>query len=160
MFFQVIIEHERIFVNDARLPDEPGQCAHAPVIEHHVAVAMGIGHAPFVGEHGDEPRRLCIKIGGFLDQPPGVLLAAAVVVVAVADPVERRGINRIAPHVFKRAVGAAVRGDLGMPVELAAQQAVILAAGLDAIGLDTLQVAGFVGVNVGRRPWPPFPVPA
>jgi hypothetical protein len=29
-----------------------------------------------------------VEVGGLLDQPPGVLLAAAVVVVAVADPVE------------------------------------------------------------------------
>ena len=42
---------------------------------------------------GTNLRGLSVQIGGFLDQPPGVFLAAAVIVVAVADPVERGGIE-------------------------------------------------------------------
>ena len=124
MFFQVIIKHQRVGIDNAPLPDQPGQGAHAPVVEHHVAVAMGVGHASFVGEHGHERWGLSVQVGRFLDQPPGVFLAAAVIVVAVADPVEGGGIERVAPHVFERSVGTAVRGDLGVAVELAAEQAV------------------------------------
>ena len=71
-----------------------------------------------------------VEVGRLLDQPPGVLLAVAVVVVAVADPVEVGAVEGVAPDVLERAVVAAVGGDLGVAVELAAEELVGLAAGL------------------------------
>ena len=78
-----------------------------------------------------------VEVGRLLDQPPGVFLAAAVVVVAVADPVEAGGVDGVAPHVFERAVVAAVARDLGMAVELAPEQAVGLAARVDPVAAQS-----------------------
>jgi hypothetical protein len=90
-----------------------------------------------------------VEVGGLLDQPPGVLLAAAVVVVAVADPVEVGRVQRVAPHVLQRAVVAAVLRDLGVAVELAAQELVRLAPGPDAMRAHPRDVGRLVRVDRG-----------
>src|SRR5262249_55496912 len=101
--------------------------------EHAVAVAVRVGDAALVGEHRREALLDVVGVGRLLDQPPRVFAAAAAVVIAVADPVHRRGVDGVAPHVFERTVGTAVPGNLRVPVELAAQQLVFLAAGFDAV---------------------------
>ena len=88
-----------------------------------------------------------IQVGRLLDEPPGVFLAAAVVVVAVADPVEPGGVDRVPPHVLERAVVAAVLRDLGVAVEVAAEQAVGLAAGLDPVVAHPRDVLRLVGMD-------------
>ena len=133
---QVVVEHLGIVVvnaRSARRARQPRQGADAAAGEHHVAMAVGIGHAPLVGEHGGERGGNVVELGRLLDQPPGVLLAAAVVVVAVADPVEAGAVDRVAPHVLEGTVAAAVHRDLGVAVELAAEELVGLAAGVDAV---------------------------
>ena len=91
-----------------------------------------------------------VEVGRLLDQPPGVFLAAAVVVVAVADPVEVGGVEGVAPHVFERPVGAAVLRDLGVPVELAPEELIGLAAGPDPVVAHPGDVGRLVGVDRGR----------
>ena len=95
-----------------------------------------------------------VDVGGLLDDPPGILAAAAAVVVAVADPVQIGGVQGVAPHVFQRAVAAAVHGNFGVPVELAAQQTIFLAAGLDHVVAHPPHVGGRVGVQpLGLAVW-------
>ncbi len=59
-------------------------------------------HAPLVGEHRREGAADLEDVGRLLRDPPGVLAAVAVVVVAVADPVQRRGVDAVAPHVHQQ----------------------------------------------------------
>ncbi len=96
-------------------------------------MAVRVGDAALVGEHRREAAGDVVGVGRLLRQPPRVFAAGAVVVVAVADPVHVGHVDAVAPHVFERAVGAAVPGSLRVPVELAAQELVLLAAGVDAI---------------------------
>src|SRR5207248_3874475 len=74
----------------------------------------------------------------------------AVVVIAVADPVETDGIDRIAEHVFERAVGAAVPGDFGVAVVFAALVLIYLAAGVKRVVAHPLDGVVF-GLDRGRE---------
>ncbi len=53
--------------------------------------------------------------------------------VAAAAPFERGSVDHVAIGVAERAVGAAVEGELGVPVEIAAPHLVGLAAHLSAV---------------------------
>ncbi len=155
MLAQIAIEHLRIVGMDAadRLGiagREARQRQDAALGEHHVAMAVRIGDAAFVGEHGREDPRDVIRVGELLRQPPRILAAGAVVVVAVADPVEGNGVDGVAEHVFERAVRRAVPGNFRVPMKLAAQEAIGLAAGFHAVlahALDRL----FLSDELGRR---------
>ena len=92
-----------------------------------------------------------VELHGLLSDPPGVFLAVAVIVIAVADPVEPGAVDRIAPHVLEGTVAAAVHGDLGVAVEITAEGPVRLAADLDAMIAHAGDVGGLVGVNRWRR---------
>ena len=61
---------------------------------------------------------------------------AAVVVIAVAEPVHAGDVDGVAPHVFQRAVVAAVAADLGVAMELAADDLQVLAADAAAIARE------------------------
>src|SRR5689334_7514422 len=69
------------------------------------------------GEEGDR----------LLRGPPGVFAAVAVVMIAVPDPIQTRGVDGVAPHVEETAVAAAVGGELGVAVEFAAPDVELLA---------------------------------
>src|SRR5262249_11921844 len=83
--------------------------------------------------------------------PPGIFAAHAVVVVAVADPVHARGVNRIAEHVLQRPIRPAVPAHLRVSVKLAAQDAILLAAGFDAMLANAVHglalALGFLGAT-------------
>src|SRR5205085_8833450 len=90
------------------------------------------------GEDGD----------GFLGGPPGIFAAGAVVVVAVADPIEVGGVDGVAPHVEQAAIVSAVGGELGVAVEFAAPDAQRFVAEGEAIvvhGGDGVALGGNVG---------------
>ena len=110
------------------------QRPNAALRHHDVAMAVGVDDAPFVGHGRDEAGRMVDDVGHFLDLPPHVLAAVAVVVVAVAHPVQVPGVQGVAPAILEQAVDVAVGAVLGVPVELAAQQLELLAADLDAVG--------------------------
>ena len=99
-----------------------GQGANAAPGEDHVAVPVGPLDAALVGVGGDEPGRVVVDVHGLLDDPPGVLVAEAVVVVAVAQPIHVGRVLGIAPHVLQRTVAVAMGRVFGVAMELAAGQ--------------------------------------
>ena len=60
------------------------------------------------------------------------LVAVAVIVIAVAQPVESAGVQSVTPTVLQQSVAVSVRRVFGVPVEIAPQQPQRLAADLDA----------------------------
>ena len=89
-----------------------------------------------------------IGVGELLREPPGIFAAAAVVVIAVADPVELDGVDGVAEHVFEGAVGSAVPGDFGVAMVLAAQILKRLAGDLEAMLFHALD-GGVLGGQLG-----------
>src|SRR5436190_791649 len=75
--------------------------------------------AALVGERRIEATRKAERIRGFLNQPPRVFAAAAVVVIAVPQPIHRSNVDRVTPHVLDRPVIAAVAADFRVTVKLA-----------------------------------------
>ena len=115
---------------------QAGQSAYAALGKDHIAVPFGIDHAALVAEHGREGLGQEEGVGGLLREPPGVLAAIAVVVVAVPDPVHGGGVDGVAPHVLQRAVIGAVSADFGMAVKFATQDLPLSARDLAAVAAD------------------------
>ena len=91
----------------------------AALREDHIAVAIRITHAAFVGEHGSEFAGRIENIRKLLRDPPGVFAPAAIIVVAAAHPVQSRGVQDVAPLIEERAVSTAVHGDFAVAMEFA-----------------------------------------
>ena len=91
-------------------------------------MAFGIADAALVGIGRIERAGQAEGVGGFLREPPGVFAVAAVVVIAAAEPIHAGDVDGVAPHVFERAVVAAVAADFGVAVEFAADDLQVLAA--------------------------------
>src|SRR5438477_7072196 len=97
---------------------QPRQNTDSSLHEYHVAMAFWVGHAALVTEHGNEFTRRVKNVSEFLLYPPGVLAAAAVIVIAAADPIHRAGVDRVAPLIEQRTIVASIHRDLAMAVEL------------------------------------------
>ena len=93
---QVFVEHLRVRRRAGRRIlgrfREPRQRTHATLGHDHVAVTLGIPHAALVAERRHELPLDVEGVGHFLRQPPGVLAAVSVVMVATAktNPYRRR----------------------------------------------------------------------
>src|ERR1700691_404091 len=92
----------------------------------HVAVPFRILNAALVGEHGTKlaGRREDVRL--LLDEPPEVLAAAAIIVIAATYPVQIAGVEYVPPLVENRAIVASVARYLTMPVKLAANDMQVL----------------------------------
>ena len=65
--------------------------------------------------------------------PPGVLAARPIVVIATAHPIHGGGIQHVAVLIEHRAVVAAVHGNLAVTMELPAQDLQIARCGLNPV---------------------------
>ena len=108
---------------------------------------LGHSHASFVGVGGDEPGRIVVDVHGLLRDPPGILVAEAVVVVAVAQPIHVGRVLGVAPHVLQRAVAVAMGRVFGVAMELAAGEEIGLAAALHPEVPQPLDVLRLVGMD-------------
>ena len=106
----------------------------AALFENDVTVAFGIRHAALIGERWLEFSGDSESVGRLLRQPPGILAAGAVIMVAATEPIHGGDVDRIAPHIFQRPVTPAVAGDFGMSVEFAADDLEIRAVDFRAVG--------------------------
>ena len=104
---QIAIEHLRIVgvdAGDALVLIRLGQArqgADAALHEQAIAMAVRISDAALVAEQRREVFLDVVGVGEFLRQPPRVFAASAVVVIAVADPVQRRRVNCVAEHILQ-----------------------------------------------------------
>ena len=80
----------------------------AALREDHIPMPLGVTHAALIREHGDEDTRIVKNVREFLREPPGILAAIAVVVIAAAYPVERAGVQDITPLIDDGAIAAPV----------------------------------------------------
>src|SRR5437762_13532560 len=76
-----------------------------------------IHDAPLVAEHRDEGAWRIKNVGQLLLEPPGVLPAAPIVVIAAAYPSESAGVEDVAPLVEDRAILPAIHRDLAVAME-------------------------------------------
>ena len=76
----------------------------AALREDHIAVAIRIRHAAFVGKHGSEFAGRIENIRKLLGDPPGVFPPVAIIVVAAAHPVQCRSVQDVAPLIEERTV--------------------------------------------------------
>src|SRR5882724_615002 len=117
-------------------------------------MSFGVADAPLVRIGRVELAGQAKSGGRFLRQPPGILAVAAVAVIAAAAPIHGGDVDRVAPHVFERAVVSAVAADLSVAVELAADDPQLLAAHTrpivaDAFDLGALLARGFARLSAG-----------
>ena len=154
---EVFIEHECVWrwLMHATITDgQARKRAHAALSEDDIAMSFGITHAAFVAEHRREVSGQHEGICGLLREPPGVLAAIAVIVIATAEPVHGCGIDGVAPHVLQRAVAAAVSADLGVAMEFSAQDAQFFARDIrtitaNACNLSALSLGALAERSVG-----------
>src|ERR1051326_1568613 len=93
--------------------------------------------AALVAEHGRELTWRVVDVSQFLFDPPGVLAASAVIVVATADPIEPSGIDDVAPLIDERSVETAVHRNFAVTVKLPTEDAQFVLAGLHTITAET-----------------------
>ena len=102
------------------------------MVENHVAVAVGIGHAALVPEQRRISAGNVEQIVAFLDAPPRVFAQTRIVVRDDAG-IHGRGIGHVAEVIFQRAIARSIGGNFDVTVKCAAQDAQLGAAVLRAI---------------------------
>ena len=107
-----------------------------------VAVASGSGHRVLIGVDPPELRGMGVEVDHLLRVPPLVVPqgirptpAQDFVVIAWTDEVHLRRVYRVAVGVLDRAVARAMAAHVGMPVAIAEQERVGLAAGRHGLPL-------------------------
>src|SRR5689334_22096509 len=111
-------------------------------------MSFGIIDAPLGVEHGHELRTEHVSVRKLLKNPPRVFAIAAIIVIAATDPSQRGGIDEVSITVDERAVASAVERYLRVPVEIAADELILLSGDGWAITSPPRIICNFSG---GRR---------
>src|SRR5262249_50610389 len=106
-------------------------------------MTLRILNAALIGEHRNELVPELVGVGELLLDPPGILATRPVVVIAASHPVHVSRVDHVAISVNQRAVPAAVAGNFGMAVKLAAHDLQDFAAGCYAIAAHMGDVRKF-----------------
>src|SRR5579872_519522 len=106
-----------------------------------------VSDAALVRIDRDEAAWIVEQVVRFLDDPPEVLVVVARIVVGEGGVVEIGGVDRAAIKIPDGAVDVAVKADVAMAVKIAAKNAELLCAILNACGSQPRDLLGFLRMH-------------